>query len=571
MSRWFAVPALLLSLLPVLAFWWWQGHPVAIPDAPSAEVPCASYAPYRDGQTPFDEEQVIPSAQIASDLALLRKVTPCVRTYTVAQGLDVVPAIARELGMKVMLGAWIRRERPKNEKEIAAAIALANDYPDTVKAVIVGNEVLLRREQPPAELAAMIARVRAAVPMPVTYADVWEFWQKYPQIAEAVDFVTIHVLPYWEDIPRPIGHAVPHVANIWRQTSAEFAGKKVFIGEAGWPSAGRMRDGARPGRLEQARFVRELLIAAERDGIGVNIIEAIDQPWKRRLEGTVGGHWGLLDTDRRPKFPLQGPVSAEPDWLPLFALSAGLAALLLLPALHRGAGVGAGRWLALASAAAAAATLLAQGIADGIDASRSLWDWVVFTIRVGAAAATAALVLETLAAGRATPPAPISALLAAARRRQRPAAPWRATALGGLRAITLFGATASTLCLVFDGRYRDFTTAVHAVPALAFLLLALAAWRWRRRAAAGADPAADGPAGDLAEERLLAAVLAAGGIAVAVLEGFANHQALAWSATALLFAAAVALDCRDVPAGLRYRRSSAIAPSSVPPAAGSGP
>ncbi|MFO1145334.1 MAG: hypothetical protein U1E33_01675, partial [Rhodospirillales bacterium] len=275
MSRCFAVPALLLSLLPVLAFWWWQGRPVAIPDAPSAEVPCASYAPYRHGQTPFDEDQVIPRAQIAGDLALLRKITPCVRTYTVAQGLDVVPAIARELGMKVMLGAWIRLQRVKNEKEIADVIALANAYPDTVKAVIVGNEVLLRREQPSSELAAIIARVRTAVPMPVTYADVWEFWQKHPEVAGAVDFVTIHVLPYWEDIPHPIGSAVPYVANIWQQMSAEFAGKKVFIGEAGWPSAGRMRDGARPGRLEQARFVRELLITAERDGIGVNIIEAI--------------------------------------------------------------------------------------------------------------------------------------------------------------------------------------------------------------------------------------------------------------------------------------------------------
>jgi len=565
MPRWFAVPALLLSLLPVLAFWWWEGRPVAIADAPSAEVPCASYAPYRDGQTPFDEDQVIPREQIASDLALLRKVTSCVRTYTVAQGLDVVPAIAREFGMKVMLGAWIRLQRPKNEKEIADVIALANDYPDTVKAVIVGNEVLLRREQPPAELAAMIARVRAAVPMPVTYADVWEFWQKYPEVADAVDFVTIHVLPYWEDIPRPIGEAVPHVVNIWRQTGAEFAGKKVFIGEAGWPSAGRMRDGARPGRLEQARFVRELLVTAERDGIGVNIIEAIDQPWKRRLEGTVGGHWGLLDTDRRPKFPLQGPVSAEPDWLQLFVLSAGLAAVLLLPALRRGAGVGASGWLALALAAAVAGTLLAQGIADGLDASRSLWDWLVFAVRVGAAAATATLVLETLAAGRITPPLPISDLLAAARGRHLPAAPWREAALGSLRAITLFGAAATTLCLVFDARYRDFTTAVHAVPALAFLLLSLAA----RRRRDGAAPAA--PASDLAEERLLATVLAAGGIAVAVLEGFANHQALAWSATALLFALAVALDRGGAPALVRYRRSSAIAPSSTPPAAGSGP
>ncbi|HYN38813.1 MAG TPA: hypothetical protein VES39_06160, partial [Rhodospirillales bacterium] len=452
MSRWSVVPAFLLSLLPVLAFWWWQGRPVAVADAPSAQLPCASYAPYRDGQTPFDKGLVIPPEQIAADLAHLRPLTGCVRTYSTHQGLDAVPRIARDLGMTVMLGAWIGRERAKNEKELAAVIDLARRYPETVTTVIVGNEVLLRREQPPAELAAMIGRVRAAVPMPVTYADVWEFWEKHPEVADAVDFVTIHALPYWEDEPQAIDVAVPHVIDIWQRISAQFPGRRVFIGEAGWPSAGRMREGARPGPVEQARFVRELMIATDRNRIGINVIEAFDQPWKRRMEGTVGGHWGLLDADRRAKFALQGPVSNAPHWRTLFALSAAIAALLLLPAARRGRRLATLRWLGLALAAAAAGTLLAQGLNDGIDGSRMLWDWLVLALRVTAAAAAAVLVLEELAGEARPAPLPIAALLTAMRRRQRPAGPWRATALGAVRATVLFTAAASTLCLVFDPR-----------------------------------------------------------------------------------------------------------------------
>jgi glucan 1,3-beta-glucosidase len=475
-----------------------------------------------------------------------------------------VPRIAQALGMKVMLGAWIGGERDKNEQELARAIELARRYPETIRAVIVGNEVLLRREQPPAELAAMIGRVRAAVNVPVTYADVWEFWEKHPEIAEAVDFVTIHTLPYWEDDPLAVGEAIPHVEDIWRQMSAEFAGKPVFIGEAGWPSAGRMREGALPSRVNQARFVRELMAMAEREGIGVNLIESFDQPWKRQLEGTVGGQWGLFDGVRRPKFPLTGAVSDDPDWPRNFALSAALGLLLLIPAVLAVRRAPAMRWLGLASGAVAAGSLLVLGLGEGLLGSRNAYDWTVFAARWLSAAAAAMLVLLVLSrgmAGAVIRPLPIAELIEALRARRGPARPWRVVALGSVRAITLFGAAATTLCLVFDPRYRDFANALHAIPAFAFLFLAFAA---RQR-----YPGAPAPA-DLAEERLLAIFLAVGGIAVAVSEGFANHQALAWAAGALLFGIAIFLDSTSSRAPVSYRRTIDSAPSSSPPAAGSG-
>ena len=138
----------------------------------------------------------------------------------------------------------------------------------------------------------------------MTYADVWEFWLRHREVYDAVDFVTIHILPYWEDIPIRARHAAAHVESIRKRMAVAFPGKEILIGETGWPSAGRMREGALPSRANQARVVSEILALAKRENFRVNLIEAYDQPWKRQLEGTVGGYWGLIDADKRAvKYP----------------------------------------------------------------------------------------------------------------------------------------------------------------------------------------------------------------------------------------------------------------------------
>src|SRR3546814_2538257 len=42
---------------------------------------------------------------------------------------------------------------------------------------------------------------------------------------------------------------------------------------------------------------------------------AFDQPWKRKLEGTVGGHWGFLDGNAQVKFAWGQPLSNHPFWI----------------------------------------------------------------------------------------------------------------------------------------------------------------------------------------------------------------------------------------------------------------
>ena len=170
--------------------------------------------------------------------------------------------------------------------------------------------------------------------MPVTYADVWEFWLRHRDVAAAVDFITIHILPYWEDHPIPVGQAARHVDRIRQQIVDAFPGKEVFLGEFGWPSAGRMREGALPSPVNAARVLHEVVALGKRENYRVNLIEAYDQPWKRKLEGTVGGHWGLFDAyERRAKFAWGGAVSNHPNWRWQAAGGVGFAALVFVAAL----------------------------------------------------------------------------------------------------------------------------------------------------------------------------------------------------------------------------------------------
>src|SRR3982074_295196 len=134
-------------------------------------------------------------------------------------------------------------------------------------------------------------------------------------IYKAVDFVTIHILPYWEDFPIRAKKARTDTTTIPVRMAVAFPGKEILIGETGWPSEGRMRDAALPSRTNQARVVSEILDLAKRENFRVNLIEAYDQPWKRQLEGTVGGYWGLLDSAQRTvKYPPGEAISNFPFW-----------------------------------------------------------------------------------------------------------------------------------------------------------------------------------------------------------------------------------------------------------------
>ena len=467
---------LLISLSLIASAWWWLATPIALPRAPidpNAKLQCVSYATFRDTQTPLVPTTHISAEQIEQDLTQLAKITDCVRTYSIENGLDQVPGIAAKVGLKVMQGIWLGSSKLKNLAQIATAVNLTKEYPGVITALVVGNEVLLRGEMTTADLAANIRAVKAQVQVPVTYADVWEFWLRNREVYEAVDFITIHILPYWEDMPVRAKFAAAHVDSIRKRMAVAFPGKEILIGETGWPSAGRMREGALPSRTNQARIVSEILDLAKKEGFRVNLIEAYDQPWKRQLEGTVGGYWGLFDSVKRVvKYPPGENISNYPLWKWQMGCGMGLSFLTFCAAWltlrRRPWTPRLTSWIAVGISATSAGILLGIAADKMFYESYGLGGAVQWGALLAAAIAAPLLAAHALMAGR-----PLPTFLERLGPRDVRRGPLLSVLLGiALIVTTLIGAE-TALGFTFDPRYRDFPFASLTMAVVPFALLML--------------------------------------------------------------------------------------------------
>jgi exo-beta-1,3-glucanase (GH17 family) len=516
---------LLISLGAIAAAWWWLATPVALvraPIDPNAKLQCVSYAPFRGEQTPLESTAQVSAEQIAQDLAQLAKISDCVRTYSIENGLDQVPALAAKAGLKVIQGIWLGSNRPKNSAQISTVVGLTKAYPDVITAVVVGNEVLLRGEMTASDLAATIRSVKSQVAVPVTYADVWEFWLRNRELYDAVDFVTIHILPYWEDFPIRAKYAAAHVDAIRMRMAVAFPGKEILIGETGWPSEGRMRAGALPSRTNQARVVAEILNLAKQENFRVNLIEAYDQPWKRRLEGTVGGYWGLFDSVQRAlKYPPNEAVSNFPLWKLQMGCGMALSVLIFGSA-----------WLALrrrpwtprlASWVAVGISATTAGILLGVASDKLFYEsygfggWLAWGSLLTAAIVSPLFCANALMSGRSLPT--FLELLGPRDDRTRSVL---AIILGAALLVTTLIGTETALGFVFDPRYRDFPFAALTMAVVPFALLMLL-----NRPQEGARPIA---------EQVFAAVLAVSVVYTVFNEGAENWQSLWTCAMYLLLA-----------------------------------
>jgi len=464
--------------MAIAAAWWWMGERVPMPQSPLArgeKLYCVSYAPFRGTQSPLTPPIQIEPRQIEEDLAKLSQLTDCVRTYAIEFGLDRIPEIAKRHGMKVILGIWLSGNAEKNRTEIETAVRLARQFPDVIRALVVGNEVLLRGEMTAQDLAGTIRNVKSQTGMPVTYADVWEFWLRYRDVYDAVDFVTIHILPYWEDFPISARDSVSHVDSIRRKVAAAFPNKEILIGETGFPSAGRMREGALPSPSNQARVIHEIIALSKRDNFRVNVIEAFDQPWKRRLEGTVGGHWGLFDADSRAfKFAWGEPLSDHPWWRQQTTGGVLMAALVFGAAMlgrlrmTRSISAPVSIWIGVAVIAAVAGAfvpLAAEKVPlESLGAGGWLRSIVLLALAIACPLAISAALMRATAI-----PAFASVLT-------RPATKFdcRLTpALGLLLVVLTLAAIQVALGLVFDPRYKDFPYAPLTAAVVPFFVLSL--------------------------------------------------------------------------------------------------
>ena len=322
-----SIPSLLIAAVFALltfAVWAYLNRPTSEPPWPKV-VWGFAFSPFRANEDPT--HNILPTEEeIDSDLALLQGKVRAVRTYSVQGTLASIPELAERRDMNVAIGAWLDDHRDKNEQQLQTAIHLANSHINVVR-VFIGNEVLLRGDLPLPELEKLLDRARDAIEQPVGTAETWNTWLTHPELAQHVDFIGVHLLPYWEGVP--VEQAVDYSLAQFKRLQKAFPGKPILIAEIGWPSRGRTHESAVASEANEALFLRRFLARAQKEQLTYYIMEAFDQPWKAFMEGAVGSYWGVYDVNRQPKFELTAPIVRVPEWHVLAAVSVAVALALL--------------------------------------------------------------------------------------------------------------------------------------------------------------------------------------------------------------------------------------------------
>src|SRR5438876_183891 len=317
---------LIAGLFATLTFavWAYLNRPTPEPPWPK-RIQGFAFSPFRASEDPTHFEMPT-DTEIDADLQLLEGQVNAVRTYSVGGTLSDVPELADRHGLNVALGAWLDADRDKNEEQLRTVIDLANTH-QNVGRVIIGNAVLFRGDLPIEQLEAYLDRARAAIEQPVGTAETWHGWIEHPELAQHVDFIGVHLLPYWEGVP--VDAAVSYSLAQVRRLQQLFPHKPIVVAEIGWPSRGRTRESAVASDSNEALFLRRFLRRAEQEQLVYYVMEAFEQPWKAYLEGAVGSYWGVYDVNRHPKFAFTAPIVRVPEWHILAAASVAVALVVL--------------------------------------------------------------------------------------------------------------------------------------------------------------------------------------------------------------------------------------------------
>jgi len=254
------------------------------------------FSPYEEGQKPGDQ---ISEVQIRRRMEIIQPYTQWIRSFSCTEGNEEIPRIAREFGIKTMVGAWLGDDPEINEKEIENLIKLAKE--GYVDIAAVGNEVMLRGDLNEDELLSFIQRVKDAVPdIPVGYVDAYYEFAERPRIAEASDIILANCYPFWEGCD--MDYSLLYIKDMYQRALNAGNGKKVIISETGWPSQGSNLEGAYPSYENYLKYFMNMQKWAQEDQVEIFYFSSFDESWKVGAEGDVGAYWGLWDKVEKLKF-----------------------------------------------------------------------------------------------------------------------------------------------------------------------------------------------------------------------------------------------------------------------------
>ncbi len=264
------------------------------------DISCLSYNPTTSNGKLLSPENTVDEVSIRKDLEVISLHTKCIRTYTVLFGAEHIPSVASEFGMEVLLGAWIDEDKKRNEMEVEAVKGIIAKDKNILK-IVVGNEVLFNETVSVKELISYIKEIKKVTKIPVGTGEIHLVWGSEPELAKTVDYIGVHIFPYWDGLN--ISHGVAEVVASLGEVQKLYPKKKVYLLETGWPSGGTNRGGSIVGIGEQRLFFKNITSALNEQKLFYNLIEAFDQPWKiYESEGRTGAHWGLYRADRSDKF-----------------------------------------------------------------------------------------------------------------------------------------------------------------------------------------------------------------------------------------------------------------------------
>ena len=305
--RFYTICVMVAAALGAGLVWRAANEPVPVLDGPLV-LHGVTYTPH--GADPA-KAPIFNKEAVQVELDLIAKRFGRIRTYAAAGAQGRISVFALRHGLKISQGAWIGPNKRDNEREVEA---LADIVPDktSVERIIVGNEAILRSDVSVAELVAYIARVQKMTDTPVGSAEPWHVWLDNPELAHAVDFIGVQILPYWEGLP--VAAAPNYLMARLDELRLAYPEKSIIVTETGWPSQGRRIGGAVASRVNQIRFLRETMARLKDARVPYFVIEAFDRPWKIAREGLAGGYWGIWDAGGAEKYSSRGAIEERPAW-----------------------------------------------------------------------------------------------------------------------------------------------------------------------------------------------------------------------------------------------------------------
>ena len=367
---------------------WDKVHPPIDAIDFDGEIAGLAYSAYGRWDSPITGKLPAPES-IERDMRVLSGKTQRLRTYTSSEFPEVV-TLAEKQGVMLTAGVWLDSRTAFVEAEISAVERAVRSHTN-IERIIVGNESILHALLPTDEIIARIREVKRRTRKPVSTAEPWHVWLRYPELVRSVDFITVHLLPYWEGLP--VNEAVDYSFERLAQIQKRYPSKKIVIGEIGWPSQGDRRYGAYASPATQAQFIREFLVRARQQKLDYFLMESVDQPWKIDNEGRVGPYWGVLDASREPKFGLTGPVDSDPNWRGKAAAASAGGAMLIFAFLMRFRRLRLVSRIAFAIALQAVVALAVWLVALPFDHYMRAVDWVFVALLVPALAMMSAIFL----------------------------------------------------------------------------------------------------------------------------------------------------------------------------------